>query len=136
MNSMSLDAEGCRSALLEYRRRLRALSALVRHAGRIDVEHPAHDALAELRALLDGDVRARSTFEGQGAMSALEARVLEPALRQARIALSFPLRADGGAWLTQLQAADACFLVALSRLNAPAPWSPERARRPARRLPS
>lgn len=117
MNTMSLSAEGCRSALHDYRRRLRTLASLVRRAGRLDVEHPAHASLADLRARLDEDVRARSTFEGQGAMSSVESRVLEPALRQARIALSFPLRADGDAWLTQLQAADACFVVALSRLS-------------------
>lgn len=136
MNTMPLDADGCRSALHDYRRRLRTLTTLVRNAGRLDVEHPAHAALAELRATLDADVRMRSTFEGQGAMSPIESRVLEPALRQARIALSFPLRADGGAWLTQLQAADACFLVALSRLSGPASWSGERARRGPRRLAS
>jgi hypothetical protein len=117
MNPTSLDPEGCRTAILDYRRRLRTLVALVRNAGRIDAEHPAQAALAELRARLDTDVRARSTFEGQAVMSGVESRVLEPALRQARIALAFPARAEGDAWLTRLQAADACFLVALSQLN-------------------
>jgi hypothetical protein len=129
MNPMALDADGCRSAILDYRRRLRGLSGLVRHAGRLDAEHPAHAALAELRAELDADVHARTTFEGQAVMSGVESRVLEPALRQARIALAFPVRADGEAWLTHLQAADACFLVALSRLNTGAAGGTARARR-------
>jgi hypothetical protein len=117
MNAIALDADGCRSAILDYRRRVRTLLGLVRHAGRLDEAHPARGGLAELRARLEADVRLRSTFEGQGAMSGLEQRVLEPALRQARIALAFPLRAEGEAWVPHLQAADACFLVALSRLN-------------------
>jgi hypothetical protein len=134
MNPMPLDAEGCRSAILDYRRQLRVLTTLVRGAGRLDELHPAHAALAELRALLETDVRARSTLEGQGAMSSVESRILEPALRQARIALSFPARAQGDAWEAQLQAADACLLVALNQLSGPAGWAI--ARRGAMRMRS
>jgi hypothetical protein len=123
MKRMPLDADGCRSTILDYRRRLRMLTALVRGAGRLDDLHPAHAALAELRALLDADVHARSTLEGQGAMSGLESRVLEPALRQARIALAFPARAAGDAWEARLQAADACLLVALNQLSGAPSWT-------------
>jgi hypothetical protein len=134
MNPIPLDAEGCRSAILDYRRRLRLLTALVRDAGHLDELHPAHDSLAALRIDLDADVRGRSTLEGQARMSGVEARVLEPALRQARIALSFPTKADGGAWVTRLQAADACLLVALSQLNGPPAWTSMRQRRTLQRV--
>lgn len=133
MNPMPLDADGCRSAILDYRRRLRVLTALVREAGHLDEVHPAHAALAALRVDLDADVRSRSTLEGQASMSGVEARVLEPALRHARIALSFPAKAQGGAWVTRLQAADACLLVALSQLNGTPAWTPVRQRRPLQR---
>lgn len=136
MNPIPLDADGCRAAILDYRGRLRGLMALVRDAGHLDDLHPAHAALAALRADLDADVRGRSTLEGQAAMSGLEARVLEPALRQARIALSFPAKAEGGAWVTRLQAADACLLVALSQLNGPPAWTSVRQRRATQRLRS
>lgn len=125
---MGLDADGCRSAILTYRRRLRSLTSLLRGAGRLDALHPAHASVAELRALLEADVTQRSTLEGQAGMSALETRVLEPALRQARIALAFPMRADAQAWLAHLQAADACLLVALSRVTVVPGWSATRAR--------
>jgi hypothetical protein len=121
MTSIRLDADGCRAAILGYRRTLRGLVALLRHAGRIDAQHPAHAGLADLRRRLEADVAARSTLEGQGRMTALEARVLEPALRQARIALAFPVAADADAWITHLQAADACFVVALSQLQLALP---------------
>jgi hypothetical protein len=134
MNPIPLDAEGCRSAILDYRRRLRMLTVLVRDAGHLDELHPAHDSLAVLRIDLDADVRGRSTLEGQARMSGVEARVLEPALRQARIALSFPAKADGGAWVTRLQAADACLLVALSQLNGPPAWTSMRQRRTLQRV--
>jgi hypothetical protein len=134
MNPIPLDAEGCRSAILDYRRRLRMLTVLVRDAGHLDELHPAHDSLAVLRTDLDADVRGRSTLEGQARMSGVEARVLEPALRQARIALSFPAKADGGAWVTRLQAADACLLVALSQLNGPPAWTSMRQRRTLQRV--
>ena len=134
MNPIPLDAEGCRSAILDYRRRLRVLTALVRDAGYLDDAHPAHDALATLRIDLDADVRGRGTLEGQARMGGVEARVLEPALRHARIALSFPVKAEGGAWVTRLQAADACLLVALSQLNGPPAWTSARPRRMPQRL--
>lgn len=114
---MRLDADGCRAAILGYRGDLRALVALLRHVERIDSRHPAHASLADLRRQLEADVTTRSTLEGQGRMSGLESRVLEPALRQARIALAFPVGADVNAWVTHLQAADACFVVALSQLQ-------------------
>jgi hypothetical protein len=133
MNPMPLDAQGCRSAILDYRRRLRELSALVRNAGRLDDLDPAHAALAALRADLDDDVRGRATFEGQAAMNGVESRVFEPALRQARIALAFPARAEGDAWVRRLQAADACFLVALSQLNGTPAWLSVRQRRAVQR---
>jgi hypothetical protein len=126
MNPMPLDAEGCRSAILEYRRSLRTLTTLVRGAGRLDDQHPAHAALADLRARLETDVRLRSTLEGQGAMSSVESRILEPALRQARIALAFPARAEGDDWELRLQAADSCLLVALNQLNGPQSWATHR----------
>lgn len=131
MTPIRLDADGCRAAILGYRRTLRGLVALLRHAGRIDAQHPAHAGLADLRRQLEADVGVRSTLEGQGQMTQLEARVLEPSLRQARIALSFPVAADASAWLTHLQAADACFVVALSQLQLALPGSstPERSRR-------
>jgi hypothetical protein len=134
MNPIPLDAEGCRSAILDYRRRLRMLTALVRDAGHLDELHPAHESLAELRIDLETDVRGRSTLEGQGAMSGVERRVLEPALRQARIALSFPAKAVGSAWITRLQAADACLLVALSQLNGPPAWTSMQQRRTPQRV--
>jgi hypothetical protein len=124
MHPTHLDADGCRSAILDYRGRLRRLVALVRSAGRLDGAHPARTALADLRASLEADVRARTTLEGQAGMTGLEGRMLEPALRQARIALAFPVRAHGDEWLGHLQAADACFLVALQRLNASARHAP------------
>lgn len=135
MNPIRLDADGCRGAILGYRRTLRALVALLRNAGRVDAQHPAHAALADLRRGLEADVGARSTLEGQGGMTSLEARVLEPALRQARIALAFPVGAHADAWITHLQAADACFVVALSQLQlataAPAATSERWRRRQA-----
>lgn len=121
MTPIRLDADGCRAAILGYRRSLRVLVALLRHAGRVDDQHPAHAGLAELRRQLEADVGARSTLEGQGRMTSLESRVLEPALRQARIALAFPIAADADAWITHLQAADACFVVALSQLQLAMP---------------
>lgn len=123
MTPIRLDADGCRSAILGYRRALRALVTLLRSAGRIDAQHPAYAGLAEIRHQLEADVGVRSTLEGQGGMTALESRVLEPALRQARIALAFPVGADADAWVTHLQAADACFVVALSQLQLSTPSS-------------
>lgn len=133
MNPILLAPDGCRAAILDYRRRLRSLMALVRHAGRLDDLHPAHAALAELRGEFEGDVHSRSTLEAQAGMSGVEARVFEPALRQARIALAFPARAHGDAWLTRLQAADACLLVAPSQLNGPPAGSAPKFRRAAQR---
>lgn len=121
MTPIRLDADGCRTAILGYRRALRALVALLRQAGHIDAQHPAYAGLAELRRQLEADVTSRSTLEGQGGMTSLESRVLEPALRQARIALAFPVGADADAWITHLQAADACFVVALSQLQLAMP---------------
>lgn len=136
MAAIRLDADACRAAVLTYRRRVRSLLGLVRNAVRLDPRGPAHAALAELRSELELDVCSRSTLEGQGLMTAPEAKALEPALRQARIALAFPFEADPGAWETHLQAADACFLVALARLNGTPAWSSLRVRRPPRRAPA
>ncbi|MCZ8129946.1 MAG: hypothetical protein O9284_01395 [Steroidobacteraceae bacterium] len=129
MTHLHLDADGCRAAILDYRHRLRRLAVRLRAGGRVP-DPAAQSALAELRKRMDDDVHDRSTLEGQGAMTGLEARLLEPALRQARIALAFPARAEAADWLVHLEAADACFLVALSRLNGAAP---RRAPLPARR---
>ena len=127
MSELHLDAQGCRASVLEYRRELRQLLNLLRDAESLGEAHPARSALDRLRERLEADVRNRSTLEGQGAMTVLEARVLEPALRQARIALAVSSRAPAAEWLAHLQAADACFLVALSRLNDASPRAPARA---------
>jgi hypothetical protein len=85
MTSLGLGADGCYDALGQYLERVRALGARLEGAA----ANPA-GALAEyeeLRFRLEVDVQARATLEGQARMTEVERRVLEPALRDVRVAL-------------------------------------------------
>lgn len=73
----------CQKAIADYMAEVRAIMSLARNPDRLSAEDVAHarEQLKQLKARLNQDVklRARSDF---ASMSAIEARVLLPALQQ------------------------------------------------------